>query len=233
MVDVIIKTTEDITMKLNPKIYKQLTAEPFETQDVDGKIIEFHYMNDTPFLFQYASKGRFAVWTSDGQNYKVLIEKTYHEALRDFYQFDVNKIWLNFLERVGGISSKINRLFIIPTMLVYIIVASLAYFYFPELTLQILLGMIVLVVISNIFQSRLVNKKVKAENISAQDQIRALIGNDKFDELVKAQEEHYQEYFKFEEEPIVDESSQDVSQDENQQIENNEEKGDANGTESN
>lgn len=233
MVDVIIKTMEDITMKLNPKIYKQLTAEPFETQDVDGKIIEFHYMNDTPFLFQYASKGRFAVWTSDGQNYKVLIKKTYHEALHDFYQFDVNKIWLNFLERVGGISSKINRLFIIPTMLIYVVVATVAYFYFQELTLQILLGMIVLVVISNIFQSRLVNKKVKAENVAAQDKIRALIGTDKFDDLVKAQEEHYQAYFKFEEEPVVDESSQDVLEDENQAKDNDEEEGGKNGTESN
>lgn len=221
-------------MKLNPKIYKQLTNEPFETQNVDGKIVEFHYMNDTPYLFQYASRGRFAVWTSDGQNYKVLIEKAYYEALQDFYQFEVNKIWLNFLERVSSISSKINRLFIIPTMLVYMVVAGIAYFYLPELTLQILLGMIVLVVVSNIFQSRLVNKKVKNENIAAQDQIRSLIGNDQFDNLVKAQEKHYQEYFKFNEvEPIVDESSQDVSYDENQAIENNEEESNDDGTESN
>ncbi len=221
-------------MKLNPKIYKQLTTEPFETQNVDGKTIEFHYMNDTPYLFQYASKGRFAVWTSDGQNYKVLIEKTYHEALHDFYQFDVNKIWLNFLEKVGGISSKINRLFIIPTMIIYVVVATIAYFYFQELTLQILLGMIVLVVVSNIFQSRLVNKKVKNENIAAQDKIRALIGSDEFDELVKAQELHYKEYFKFaEEEPIVDQSAQDVSYDENQVIEDSKEEGDDNGTKGN
>lgn len=233
MVDVIIKTTEEITMKLNPKIYKQLTAEPFETQDVDGKTIEFHYMNDTPYLYQYASKGRFAVWTSDGFNYKVLIEKTYYEALHDFYQYEVNKIWLNFLERVGGISSKINRLFIIPTMLIYVAVATMAYFYFPELTLQILLGMIVLVVVSNIFQSRLVNKKVKNENIAAQDKIRALIGTDDFDQLVKAQEKHYQEYFKFEEEPIVDESAQDALHDENQAIESNKEEDGNNGTEGN
>jgi hypothetical protein len=47
-------------MKLNPKVYKQLTGEPFETQEINGKNIEFHYMNDTPFLFQFASKGRFA-----------------------------------------------------------------------------------------------------------------------------------------------------------------------------
>ena len=63
---------EELHMKLNPKIFKQLTAEPFETQIVDGKKVEFHYMNDTPFLFQYASRGRFAVWTSDGKDYNIL-----------------------------------------------------------------------------------------------------------------------------------------------------------------
>ena len=221
MVDVIIKTMEELPMKLNPKIYKQLTAEPFEKQVVDGKNVEFHYMNDTPFLLQYARRGRFAVWTSDGKDYKVLIEKAYYEALQDFYQFGVNKIWLNFLEKVSAISSKINKLFIIPTIILYIVVAGVAYTLFQEYTLQILLGLIVLVVISNIFQSRLVNNKVKQENKNSQDQIRALIGAEEFDRLVRAQEEHYVQYFKFEEEPVEekpveDTPNEDILYDENQ-----------------
>jgi hypothetical protein len=213
---------EELHMKLNPKIFKQLTAEPFETQIVDGKKVEFHYMNDTPFLFQYASRGRFAVWTSDGKDYKVLIEKAYYEALSDFYQLGVNKIWLNFLERVSNVSSKINKLFIIPTMLLYVIVAGIAYTFFQAYTLQILLGLIVVVVISNIFQSRLVNRKVKQENQDSQDKIRAFIGIEEFDKLVIAQEEHYKEYFKFEDDvpeenkPIEDTSNEDVLHDENQ-----------------
>jgi len=226
---------EELPMKLNPKIFKQLTNEPFETQEVNGKIVEFHYMNDTPYLFQYASRGRFAVWTSDGQNYKVLIEKAYYEALNDFYQPQVNKIWLNFLERVSILSRKINRWFIIPTLATYVVVAGIASVYFPAQMLQILLGLIVVVVISNIFQSRLVNKKVKQENQSAQNQIRSFIGVEEFDLLVKAQEQHYQEYFKFnEEESNKDTSSEDVLYDENQIKDGNEkESDDANGSESN
>lgn len=217
-------------MKLNPKIYKQLTNEPFETQEVNGRIVEFHYMNDTPYLFQYASRGRFAVWTSDGLNYKVLIEKAYYEALHDFYQLDVNKIWLNFLERVSSLSKKINRWFIIPTLIAYVIVAGISSVYFPDQMLQILLGLIVIVVLSNIFQSRLVNKKVKLENQAAQNQIRAFIGVEEFDELVKAQEQHYQEYFKFteKEKPLEDTSADDVLYDENQVDENEDGKSDDN-----
>ncbi|MDR4969351.1 MAG: hypothetical protein RG740_07010, partial [Acholeplasmataceae bacterium] len=76
-----------------------------------------------------------------------------------------------------------------------------------ELMLQILLFMIVIVVISNMFQGRIVNKRVKEENKLAQDQIREFLGNSEFDELVKAQEEHYKEYFKFnvEEETTIEE----------------------------
>ncbi len=215
-------------MKLNPKVYKQLTGEPFETQKANGKIIEFHYMNDTPFLFQFASRGRFAIWTSDGNNYKVLIESMYYEALKDFYQPEVNLIWLSFLERVGTLSKKINMWFIIPTFLLYIVVAGVATMVFPEQTLPILLGMIVLVVISNMIQGRLVNKKVREENKIAQDKIRGFLGNERFEGLVKSQEDHYQEYFKFNEEPVAEQ--EEVTEIENKNIDNSEDK---DGTESN
>ncbi len=186
-------------MKLNGKIYQQLTGEPFVSQVIDGKKVDFHYMNDTPYLFQYASKGRFAVWTSDGKDYRVLIEKTYYEALEDFYQENVNKIWLNFLDKVGKVSKKFNLMFNIPALVLYLIVSILAVYVFQDYTMQILLGMIVLVVIVNMIQGRIVNNKVREENKNAQDEIRNLLGHDHFDTLVKAQEEHYQNYFKFDE----------------------------------
>jgi hypothetical protein len=227
---------EVFTMKLNFKVYKQLINEPFLTQEIDGKIIEFHYMNDTPFLYQYASRGRFAIWTSDATNYRVLIEKKYYEALEDFYQPEVNKIWLEFLEGVSGLSKKINTWFIIPTLILYVVIAGLATYLFKDYTLQILLGMIVLVVVSNMFQGRLVNKKVREENLKAQDKIRNLIGNERFESLIKAQEDHYQEYFKFQEETQVEEQNDqletDVIEDETE-INETEEELENDGTKSN
>ena len=223
-------------MKLNFKVYKQLTTEPFLTQEIDGKIIEFHYMNETPFLYQYASRGRFAIWTSDGTNYRVLIEKTYYEALEDFYQVEVNKIWLGFLEGVSKLSKKINSWFIIPTLVLYVVIAGLATYLFKDYTLQILLGMIVLVVLSNMLQGRMVNKKVREENLKAQDLIRQQIGNERFESLIKAQEDHYQEYFKFQQEPEnVDAESNPVEDDQVEKIEEiiNEEETNDDGTKSN
>jgi hypothetical protein len=212
-------------MKLNLKVYSQLNNEPFLTQEIDGKMIEFHYMNDTPFLFQYASRGRFAIWTSDGQNYRVLIEKKYYEALQPLYEAEVNKIWLNFLENVSSVSRKINMYFIIPTLFLYVIIAGLATFLFKDYTLQILLGMIVLVVISNMIQGRIVNKKVRDENLRAQDLIRAHMGNENFEALIKAQEDHYHDYFKFQEE-----ASQEMVEPNQEQIEVKEDKKDDSNT---
>ncbi len=191
-------------MKLNSKVYKQLTNEPFEKHEINGKTVEFHYMDDTPFLTQFASRGRFAVWTSDGNDYKVLIESSYYEALKPFYQYDVNVIWLSFLDKVSSISKKINMLFIIPTLALYAIGAILTFVFFEDYTLQILLGLIIIVFISNMVQSKVVNSKVRAENQKTQDLIREHLGQDKFDKLVKAQEEHYQKYFRFDEEEQTD-----------------------------
>lgn len=188
-------------MKLNPKVYQQLTNEPFETQEVNNQKIEFHYMNDTPFLFQFASRGRFAVWTSNGIGYRVLIEKSYYEAMKPFYEPEVNKIWLDFLTNVGEMSKKINRLFIIPTLILYVAVAAIATWLFPDMMWQVLLVMLILVVLSNMIQGRIVNGKVREANKKAQDEIRATMGVENFENLIKAQEEHYQAYFKFEEEP--------------------------------
>jgi hypothetical protein len=191
---------EDETMKLNPKIYAQLTGEPFETQIVNGKNVAFHFMNDTPFLYQFASRGRFAIWTSDGKDYKVLIENKYYDALKDFYTEEVNSIWLNFLDKVAKLSRKMSMTFLIPTVIIYMIVGIVAIQILGNIW-PIIISLIFLVLISNMIQSRIINQRVRNENTKAQDEIRQLLGQDKFNLLVDAQEEHYKEYFKFEEDP--------------------------------
>jgi len=217
---------EELIMKLNPKVYKQLTNEPFEVQTFNGKRVEFHYMNDTPFLLQFASRGRFAVWTSDGMNYKVLIEKKYYEALNDFYQPEINFIWLSFLEKISNISRKINMYFIIPTLILYVIAAGVLTVLLPNNTIEILVFMIILVVISNMVQGRIINKRVRTENMNAQDKIREHMGNEKFEGPVKSQELHYQEYFKF------DEPIEEIKVENNENVEDNQSE-EKDGTESN
>jgi hypothetical protein len=187
-------------MKLNMRIYKSLTGVPFKEQEVHGKRVEFHYMDETPYLFQYASKGRFAIWASNGVDYKVLIESKYYQVMEDFYQLEVNEIWLNFLENIAGINKKINMLFIVPTLIFYVAVAFFASTFFPDQILAIMLTLLVAIIFSNMTQNRIIGKRVRNENLKAQEQIRELLGEADFNRLIQAQQQHYQDYFKFEEE---------------------------------
>jgi hypothetical protein len=187
-------------MRLNPKIYSALVNEPIEKQEIEGKIIEIHYMNDTPYLFQFASKGRFSIWTSNGQNYRILIERKYHEMLHDFYQPEINAIWLNFMIRVGNINKKMGKWFLYPTIALYLAIAIIGSIFFSGYTTEILIGIVVIMIASRMVQSRLFNRKVTQENRVAQDEIAKILGEDKYAGILKLQELHLKEYFKFDEE---------------------------------
>lgn len=198
-------------MRLNPKVFKALTGDPFAVQEIDEQRIEFHYMDDTPYLQQYASRGRFAIWTSDGKNnYKVLIQSGYYEALKPFYEQGVNRIWLDFLTKVGGMSKKTNLMFLIPTMGLYAILVTLFAIFWPEQMMILLIVMLVGVIGTNMFQSRYINRKVKEENENTQEAIKSYVGAETFDELVKNQETFYAEYFKTDEPEVTEDEELDV-----------------------
>jgi hypothetical protein len=80
------------------------------------------------------------------------------------------------------------------------IIAFVASVYFDGYMLQILLGMLGVIIISNMIQNKVVTKRVRQENLNTQNQIREHIGDIAFDKLIQAQQEHYQAYFKFDEE---------------------------------
>ncbi|MFP4187235.1 MAG: hypothetical protein ACLFSU_03585 [Acholeplasmataceae bacterium] len=210
-------------MKLNTKVYKYLAdKEPFETQEIDGKKVDFHYMNDTPFLFQYGSKGRFAIWASNGQDYKVLVEKSYYDVMKDFYQRNVNAIWLNFLERISVINRRINLMFIIPTLLIYLVIAFVASLYFQDNLFVVLLILLGTLIVTNVIQNRIIGRRVREQNREAQDAIRKHIGQESFEKLISAQEEHYRTYFNFDEEDRVIDDAQDMDKPENKEQEEDE-----------
>ncbi len=209
-------------MKINPKVYKNLNGEPFEVQDIDGIKVAFYDMNETSYLTQYAGRGKFAIWTSAGGNdYKVLIEKSYYEALKPFYEFNVNRIWLGFLIKAEQVTNSVNKRFVYPSLIAYLLIATLSVFFLQQYTAQILIALIVLIFVSNIFQTRITTKRIREANVQAQDEIRESLGVEEFDRLVKSQEEHYKNYFKFEEPETVE--TQEVIENE-KSVENEEEK---------
>lgn len=195
-------------MKLNAKVYRDLTGEPFETQNINGKIVELHYMNDTPYFYSYANKGNFSIWTSDGNNYKVLIEKDYYESLKSFYDPKVNEIWMTFLEEVGAVQKKVRLFYLLPMILVYIAVIVLVQQIFPD---QLMVGLIALIVVmfgSNMIQSRYVTKKIREKNIIAQEGIQSYLGAKELERIVNARDEHYRRFFEVVEDEVIEQSNE-------------------------
>ena len=196
-------------MKLNPRVFKKIITQPFETQQLGSRTVEFHSMNDSLFLETYGKRGRFAVWTADQNVYRVLIETSYYDAMKDFYQENINTIWIDFLERVTLKNKKINLMFIIPLMVTYLLAAIISSLYFPDDVFTVLLGILVVVFISNMFQNRLIRKSVQDENIATQNLIRETMGEYKFNRLVESQERHYKAYFQVpENENVISEETQ-------------------------
>ena len=204
-------------MKLNPRVFRKIITQPFETQQLGSRTVEFHSMNESLFLETYGKRGRFAVWTAEKNVYRVLIETSYYDAMKDFYQENINTIWIDFLERVTQKNKKINLMFIIPLMLTYLLAAIISSLYFPNEVFTVLLGILVVVFISNMFQNRLIRKSVADENIATQNLIRETMGEYKFNRLVEAQERHYKAYFQVRENDNV--ISEDVPSETTPQIE--------------
>lgn len=190
-------------MKLHNRIYRSLTQEPFHTQKIGEKEVGFYYLNDTQHLAQYVQKGRFYVWTSDGTNYRLVIEKGYYEKVSYFFSEEINTIWINFLDEIGVISKKMSRMFLIGSLVIaiLIVVASIL-LNFQEYGIFIALTV---VLIANMVHSSRLNKIIKEKNYNAQVAIRDLLTEPGFEKLILDQEEYYKEYFAFDEEELEEE----------------------------
>lgn len=195
-------------MKMQNKIFKALTGEPAVVQQIDGRQVEIHYMNDTPFLAQFAGRGRFAEWTSDGKAFKLIVEKGYFEAMDGFYTEEINKVWINFLVSVGKKYRKVTAIFLGGIALLYLIVALVGILWFPDQLTNILIGSLIVVLGANIVQTRYVRKYIANENTKARDAIVEALGDKKYNELLQKQDEYYKAYYKFDEEATETEATE-------------------------
>lgn len=187
-------------MKINNRVFKKLTNEPFLVQEINGKEVEFHYMNDTPFLQQFVSRGRFYVWTSDGKNYKLLIERGYYDKVSYFFEKEINEVWLNFLTDVSSVNSRMSKRYLMVSLgISLLIVLGFSFFWKEQLTIGIIVALVI-TLIGNMIHSNKVNKVVREKNMRAQQDIRELLTEENFNKFIQDQDEYMRDYFKFDEE---------------------------------
>lgn len=193
-------------MKLLPKVYKSVTGEPFRVETYHDAKIEMYYLDETQYLSRFASKGKFAVWTSDGVDYRLLIEKGYYEAIPDLYQADINVIWLDFMNYAYQTQTKLSRKYSLFTLITFVL--SLAsVFLITELSGQDTVGFVVGIAILFVglftFSKKQQNELrtyIKTENVTATQKIKDTLGENRFEELLNEQQAYYEKYFAFDDE---------------------------------
>ena len=184
-------------MRINPKIYRAIdSAEPFETQEFDGRKIELYFMNGFDGIQEeFIGKGQFAVWTSDdGFNYRMLIEEGYYNVVGELYSQDINKIWVEFWDKTDAISKKFTRFFMIPMMIIVVAVVIICNF-LGNIGSYISIGVLIESFIAMLFINTRTKKAIMQENVNSRKMIVEKIGQEHFDKLLEAQKEYMDEYY--------------------------------------
>jgi len=190
-------------VKINVKYYAKITSEPFETQEIDGKKIELHKMNDNSFYAQFANQGRFFFWaTQDGVNYRLVVEYGYYEAMKVLYTKEVNRVWISYYEESEKVRKNIFKKIILPVMIAYIAITLLLFTLLDDDTHRMiaLIASLAFVFIGSRFLSTSMKRKFMAQNAEAMDKIKKIIGKKQFEKLIDVQEKYRRNFFKIEEE---------------------------------
>jgi len=192
-------------MKLQYAIFKQLN-DPKETQQAEGKTVEIHSMNNTRYLSRFAGKGQFAVWTSDSKSYKLLVEDGYYKVMKDLYSKRVNQVWIRFYEQADKVRFGLLYKMVFPMIALSMVLAVLfsTVEALSDYQNYALIGILAVVLITNMLQTSIMRKKVEGARSEAVKDIKHIVGEARFNELLEQQGKYYEDYFKFEEkvEPV-------------------------------
>lgn len=187
-------------MRINPKLFTIAEAtDAIEVQEFDGRKIEIFHMDDYPKVKEeFINKGKFAVWSSiDGLNYRVFIEKGYHQELSALYTKAVNKIWVDFWDVCETISRKTSYRIILPVTIVAV-AACIGLSFIPnqQASFFAMLGIVVVAFVVMLFFNRLTKKRIYDANVKSVEEIKKCVGGSKnFDALIEAQKNYMDSYY--------------------------------------
>lgn len=202
-------------MKMLPKEYAKAVGEPFRVEDYKGAKLEMFYLDDRSDYGKFASRGRFSVWTSDGVNYRLFVDKGYYQAVSGLYINEVNDIWLDFTNSIYAEQQKMSKKYMFISFAVLAIVLIASYVIqalLPEQANNVFLASMVVLFIGLFYSSGQQQKRLKAyvneENQKATALIKDVVGEAGFKEILANQEAYYQAYFKTE----TDSSTEEVTE---------------------
>ena len=185
-------------MRINPKVFTIADGrEPVEVQEFDERKIEVFYLDDFEAVRnEFIAKSQFAVWSSiDGVNYRLFVEKGYYEAVGELYQQPINKIWVDFWDETEPITKKTSHRILIPMMVVCCGLCIGSFFIKEDWVSYVIIGVLILAFLGMLFVNSFTRKKVMEANIKSRNQISDLLGQNKFDDILKKQKEYIDDYY--------------------------------------
>lgn len=187
-------------MKINAKYFDLINKEPRMVQKTKKGDVEIHSLNDYPQLYNSnIAKCQFTFWSNNGTTtYKLLIEDSFYDVMKDLYSEEVNGIWLEFYEEVTLARKNAVIKGLIPmSAIVFASIAALGFI--PEeysaVGNYVGVGLIAVFLVVNVLRNKKINEKMKTMNIAAIDKIKKAVTETHFDELLDNQEVFVEEFY--------------------------------------
>lgn len=188
-------------MKLNERIFEELSEEPVEVQNLDGHEVKIYILDDYPdVLNEFVNKGKFAVWSCvDGTNYKLAIEKGYYDELRELYSDKVNDTWLKFWDECEKISSTFSKKIVLPAtaviIVIFVVLMAISNKMPGKLGTYLTLGLAIVYVLVILILRKLTTNKINIANQNALAVIKKNLGEAHFNDLLERQRNYIDAYY--------------------------------------
>ena len=197
--------------KIHPKIYNGATGEPFRTEKYQDATIEFYYYDDNALANKFLGNSRFYVWTCNGLDYRLFVERGYYEAVgKDLFSNALNEIQLDFSTLVYNEQARTQKRYLFTSLAIMIPGLALAFGLsmieqLGQWGFLIPLGIVLIgmYVISGRSNKRL-RLLVGEENAKASERIKGVLGEQRFEDLLSAQAQYAKDFFGANDDVVAD-----------------------------
>lgn len=216
-------------MKINYKVFKNLNN-PIDVQDLDGRHVEIHIMNETSYFANYVNRGQYALWTSDGKSYKLLIEEGYYNEFKEVFSPKMNIAWIEYFEKIVKSRKRVSRGFWYPALILVVLVflavlilplpgvpfevPAIILSFIDDHTPKVLFGAVIFLILMSILNSSVFKSRANKIQTEHANKVTEILGAERSHELALQQDTYHMRYMAQFDEEVAKEETLEESQDE-------------------
>lgn len=207
-------------MKMNEKIFKNAKSTPFRAHKYNDTTIELHYLDDNDFYSTFIQKGRMYVWSSDGKDYRLFIDKGYYNAGERLFDDKINEIWIDYFNNFDEALKKIQKKYLLPGYIIFFVLFIGIFFLgmflkdkYPDtgstiyLVLMAILFIVSFVLIKKLNTIR--SNAIEEERVKAEKRIKKYLGKKDFKDVLQSVTDYRDNYYKIDDIEVEEENKED------------------------